>query len=333
MADFEDANSPTWANQVGGHVNLVDAIEGTIEYTSSEGKEYRLVDDPATLLVRPRGLHLPEKHLRIDGDPVAGALFDFGMHIVHGGRRLAEQRPRRLLLPAEARAPPRGALVGGRVHVRRGGVRARSRDAARDGADRDAAGGVPDGRDPVGAARPLARPERRALGLHLLDDQVLPRAAGVRAPRPRRREDDGAVHARLHGAAREDVPRARRVRDGRDGGADPVAQGPGGEREGDRGGAGRQAARGRGRLRRHVGRASRRRRRRDRRSSTSVLGDEPNQIGRQRPDVSVVGGGAARRGLDAGRDHRGGAAQRRQRRLPVHLVLARRPRRGRASTG
>jgi malate synthase len=91
MADFEDANSPTWANQVGGHVNLVDAIEGTIEYSSSEGKEYSLVADPATLLVRPRGLHLPEKHLRIDSDPVAGALFDFGMHAFHGGRRLAER--------------------------------------------------------------------------------------------------------------------------------------------------------------------------------------------------------------------------------------------------
>ena len=91
MADFEDANAPTWANQVGGHVNLVDAIEGTIEYSSSEGKEYRLVDDPATLMVRPRGLHLPEKHMRIDGDQVAGALFDFGMHMFHGGRRLAQQ--------------------------------------------------------------------------------------------------------------------------------------------------------------------------------------------------------------------------------------------------
>jgi malate synthase len=91
MADFEDANSPTWENQVGGHVNLVDAIEGTIEYTSSEGKEYKLVDEPATLLVRPRGLHLPEKHMRIDGRPIAGALFDFGMHVFHGGRRLAER--------------------------------------------------------------------------------------------------------------------------------------------------------------------------------------------------------------------------------------------------
>ena len=91
MADFEDANSPTWANQVGGHVNLVDAIEGTIEYESSEGKEYRLADEIATLLVRPRGWHLPEKHLTIDDAPASGALVDFGLHMFHGGRRLAAQ--------------------------------------------------------------------------------------------------------------------------------------------------------------------------------------------------------------------------------------------------
>ena len=177
MADFEDANSPTWANQVGGHVNLVDAIEGTIEYTSSEGKEYRLVADPATLLVRPRGLHLPEKHLRIDGD--AGLRRAVRLRHAHVPRRAPAggAGPRRLLLPAQARAPPRGALVGRRVHVRRGGARPRPRHAARDGADRDAAVGLPDGRDPLGAARPLARPQRRPLGLHLLDDQVLPRAA------------------------------------------------------------------------------------------------------------------------------------------------------------
>jgi malate synthase len=91
MADFEDANSPTWANQVGGHVNLVDAIEGTIEYTSSEGRHYALEPHTATLLVRPRGWHLPEKHLQIDGERAAGALVDFGLHMFHGGRRLAER--------------------------------------------------------------------------------------------------------------------------------------------------------------------------------------------------------------------------------------------------
>jgi malate synthase len=91
MADFEDANSPTWANQVGGHVNLVDAIEGTIEYTSSEGKEYALGPQTATLLVRPRGWHLPEKHLTIDGARASGSLVDFGLHVFHGGRKLAER--------------------------------------------------------------------------------------------------------------------------------------------------------------------------------------------------------------------------------------------------
>ena len=125
MADFEDANSPTWDNQVEGHVNLIDAIEGTIAYDSSEGKEYRLNDEIATLLVRPRGWHLPEKHLVIDGEPASGALVDFGLHVFHGGRRLARAGPRRLLLPAQARAPPRGAALERRLQLQRGPVRAR----------------------------------------------------------------------------------------------------------------------------------------------------------------------------------------------------------------
>jgi malate synthase len=91
MADFEDANSPTWRNQVEGHVNLIDAIEGTISYDASDGRHYELGDRPATLLVRPRGWHLPEKHLRIDGEPIAGALMDFGLYAFHCGPRLAER--------------------------------------------------------------------------------------------------------------------------------------------------------------------------------------------------------------------------------------------------
>jgi malate synthase len=91
MADFEDANSPTWRNQVEGHLNLIDAVEGTITYDSSDGRHYELIDRPATLLVRPRGWHLPEKHLQIDGEPVAGAFMDFGLYAFHCGRRLAER--------------------------------------------------------------------------------------------------------------------------------------------------------------------------------------------------------------------------------------------------
>jgi len=89
MADFEDANAPTWANQVCGHVNLIDAIEGTISYDSSDGRRYELGEETATLLVRPRGWHLPERHLHVGGEPIAGALLDFGLFAFHGAPRLA----------------------------------------------------------------------------------------------------------------------------------------------------------------------------------------------------------------------------------------------------
>jgi malate synthase len=88
MADFEDANSPTWANLVEGQVNLIDAIERRIDFTSPEGKEYSLNDKVATLLVRPRGWHLDEKHVEVDGKPVSGSLFDFGLYFFHNAKRL-----------------------------------------------------------------------------------------------------------------------------------------------------------------------------------------------------------------------------------------------------
>ncbi|HVO53308.1 MAG TPA: malate synthase A [Solirubrobacterales bacterium] len=91
MADFEDANSPTWVNQVSGHANLIDAIEGTISYESSDGRHYELNEETATLLVRPRGWHLPERHLDFDGTPGAGSLVDFGLFAFHGAPRLATQ--------------------------------------------------------------------------------------------------------------------------------------------------------------------------------------------------------------------------------------------------
>jgi malate synthase len=89
MADFEDANSPTWANQVSGHANLIDAIEGTITYDSSDGRHYELAEETATLLVRPRGWHLPERHLDFGGTPGSGSLVDFGLFAFHAAPRLA----------------------------------------------------------------------------------------------------------------------------------------------------------------------------------------------------------------------------------------------------
>src|ERR1700733_4112112 len=88
MADFEDATSPTWDNLLEGHINLRDAVRRTISFTSPEGKAYKLNDKTATLLVRPRGWHLPEKHVLLDGKPVSGSLFDFGLYFFHNAREL-----------------------------------------------------------------------------------------------------------------------------------------------------------------------------------------------------------------------------------------------------
>jgi malate synthase len=88
MADFEDANTPTWRNMIEGHINLRDAIEGTIAYEGSDGRRYKLVEDPATILIRPRGWHLPERHLLLGSEPVSGSLFDFGMYFFHCAPRL-----------------------------------------------------------------------------------------------------------------------------------------------------------------------------------------------------------------------------------------------------
>ncbi|MFQ5655840.1 MAG: malate synthase A, partial [Planctomycetota bacterium] len=88
MADFEDSSAPTWKNMVEGQMNLRDAVRGTIEFTSPAGKRYRLDRETATLMVRPRGLHLPERHLLVDGEPVPGALFDFGLYFYHNAAAL-----------------------------------------------------------------------------------------------------------------------------------------------------------------------------------------------------------------------------------------------------
>jgi malate synthase len=91
MADFEDSLSPTWSNVVGGQAALQGAVRGTLAFTSPEGKEYRLGDRVATLLVRPRGWHLPDRHVTVDGVPISGSLFDFGLYFFHN----AAERQRR----------------------------------------------------------------------------------------------------------------------------------------------------------------------------------------------------------------------------------------------
>jgi malate synthase len=94
MADFEDANTPTWPNMVQGQINLTDAIERRIDFTSPEGKDYKLNDTVAMLMPRPRGWHLPEKHVLVDDAPISGSLFDFGLYFFHNVQRLLDKGTR-----------------------------------------------------------------------------------------------------------------------------------------------------------------------------------------------------------------------------------------------
>ncbi len=131
MADFVDANAPTWQNLVAGQANLARAVDGTIGYTSPEGKQYQLDKQTATLMVRPRGWHLPEKHVWLDGEPVPGSLFDFGLLFFHNARRLLERgtgpyfyRPK-LESHLEARLWNEVFLMAeDELHIPRGSIRA-----------------------------------------------------------------------------------------------------------------------------------------------------------------------------------------------------------------
>ncbi len=91
MADFEDALSPTWDNVIRGQKNLMDAVRRQIDFVSPEGKAYRLKEKTATLVVRPRGWHLVEKHVYVDGEPISASLFDFGLYFFHNAHELLKQ--------------------------------------------------------------------------------------------------------------------------------------------------------------------------------------------------------------------------------------------------
>ena len=122
MADFEDATAPTWSNLVEGHANLIDAIEGTIRLDTGE-KVYELAEETATLLVRPRGWHLPERHMLVDGE--VDVRLALRLRALPVPQRPPDARPRNrpVPLPAEAPEPPRGAPLERRLRLRRGRAR------------------------------------------------------------------------------------------------------------------------------------------------------------------------------------------------------------------
>src|SRR5271165_734485 len=97
MADFEDSNTPTWSNQIDGQLNLVDAVRRTIFFSDpATAKNYRLNERTAVLFVRPRGWHLEERHVLVDGQPMSGSLFDFGLYFFHNAKSCWHQRPGRI---------------------------------------------------------------------------------------------------------------------------------------------------------------------------------------------------------------------------------------------
>ena len=220
MADFEDSLSPTWTNIVQGQQNLKDAVRRTIAFTSPEGKDYRLTPETATLLVRPRGWHLAEKHVLVDGAPVSREPLRLRpLLLPQRVRAEGARQPVPTSTSRRWRATSRRACGTTSSSRRRRASRSRRARSARPSSSRPP-GRLRDGRDPLRAAGPHERPERRALGLHLQPHQEAARARG-RPPRPRAGHDDGAVHARLQRAPGEDVPPPRRARDGRHGAVHP----------------------------------------------------------------------------------------------------------------
>ena len=127
MADLEDALSPTWANVIDGQAAIADATRGTLTFDSPEGKAYRLNEDRATLVVRPRGWHLIESHVLVDGVPISASLFDFGLYLFHSGARGDRGRQRAVPLPApsSSRTTRRGSgTTSSSTPRRRSGSRA-----------------------------------------------------------------------------------------------------------------------------------------------------------------------------------------------------------------
>ena len=102
MADFEDSHAPTWQGTIQGQINLMDAVRGTIAYTSPAGKSYQLDEKTAVLIVRPRGWHLEEKHVRVDGEPISASVFDFGLFFLPQRQAADGKRIRTLCLSTKA---------------------------------------------------------------------------------------------------------------------------------------------------------------------------------------------------------------------------------------
>ena len=166
MADFEDANSPTWDNVMQGQVNMRDAARRTISYTSPEGKAYALKPGrTATIIARPRGWHMEEKHILLDGKRVSASLFDWGLYFFSNAKALIAHGSGPYFYLPKMESHLEARLWKRRVHPRAGEARHSARDGAGDGVDRDDSRRLRVRGNPLRAARARVRLQLRPLGL------------------------------------------------------------------------------------------------------------------------------------------------------------------------
>ena len=152
MADLEDALSPTWANVIEGQVAIADATRGTLTFDSPEGKAYRLDEDRATLVVRPRGWHLIESHVLVDEAPIAASLFDVGLYLFHSGAAAIEAGSGPYVYLPKLESHHEARLWNDVFLYAQDGARHPARIDPGDRAHRDDPRGLRDGRDPVRVA-------------------------------------------------------------------------------------------------------------------------------------------------------------------------------------
>ena len=201
----------------------------TIKHVNPDGKTYRLNEKIAVLFMRPRGWHMVEKHVTVDGKPVSASLFDFGLYFFHNAKALLARgsAPYFYLPKMESHLEAR-LWNDVFIHAQR-----TSRHSARhrqgDGADRDHTGCFRNGRIPLRVARAFCRAELRTLGLHLQLPQEVRPQPGFHPRRPRPGEHDFAVHARLFAAVDQDLSPPQCTCHRRDGGTDPDQVRPGGK--------------------------------------------------------------------------------------------------------
>ena len=195
MTDFEDSNSPNWDNQIQGQVNLYKAIRRELSFKNEAGKEYKLNDKIATLQIRPRGWHLDEKHVTVDGQRVSGGIFDFGLVFFHNAKEQIARGagPSSTCRRWKAISKPACGTTSSSWR--------RNTSACRAAPSRPPCWSKPSSppsrwkKSSTNCAA-LRRPQRRPLGLHLLLHQEVQEEQGF-LPRPARRDHHGsALHAR-----------------------------------------------------------------------------------------------------------------------------------------